>query len=99
MIGVESWVRSGNWVVKGFYLLKNWVYGKCVGVFGFGCIGYEVVKWFVGFDMDIVYMDVLEWDFVRDWIFVEDVVLLVVCFDFFFVIFVVLVVMCYIVGK
>jgi lactate dehydrogenase-like 2-hydroxyacid dehydrogenase len=53
----EAWVKSGDWVRKGLYLLTGRVRGKRAGILGLGRISYEMAERLAGFDMDIVYND------------------------------------------
>lgn len=66
---------------------------------GLGRIGYVVVRWFIGFDMGIVYLGIWFKDNVLDWVFIVDLIVLVEWLDFLIVMFVVFVVMWYIVNK
>ena len=52
----DAWVRSGNW--RGFsmdHLLGGDVYGKTLGIIGFGRIGRCVAKRGLGFGMRVLY--------------------------------------------
>ncbi|WP_237152897.1 2-hydroxyacid dehydrogenase [Oryzibacter oryziterrae] len=53
----DAYVRSGAWASANMGLVTR-VYGKKIGIVGFGRIGTTVAKRFSGFDVEIGYFDV-----------------------------------------
>lgn len=53
----DAWVRSGAWATKGLMPLVTRLYGKKIGIAGFGRIGTTVAKRLGGFEAEIGYFD------------------------------------------
>lgn len=80
MLVVEIWMCVGEWVKGLEYFLQCKMLGCKVGIFGFGCIGCEIVDWLVVFRMQIYYFLCSDKQVVG-WIWYDDFVVLVYVVD------------------
>ncbi|HEY1720999.1 MAG TPA: 2-hydroxyacid dehydrogenase [Magnetospirillaceae bacterium] len=55
IVAGDTYVRAGDWAIKGHMALATAVYGKTVGILGLGRIGKEIAKRAEAFNLKIVY--------------------------------------------
>ena len=85
IIGAETWVRSGDWVTKGMYPLRNRVFGKRSGILGLGRIGTEIARRCAALDMDIAYCDLDPVESAASYTYIKEPRVLAERSDFLFV--------------
>jgi glyoxylate reductase len=61
IVEADNYVRAGMWTIpwSPMMMVGSDVYGKTLGIYGLGRIGYAVAKRAKGFDMKLIYYDVI----------------------------------------
>lgn len=61
IVEADKYVRAGKWVIPWtpMMMVGSDVYGKTLGIYGLGRIGYSVAKRAKGFNMRLIYYDVI----------------------------------------